>query len=157
MNSPPTNHRELWRLKICCRWALGLVWIWEGLVPKILWTTEMQRMTVAASGLYWPDPDRFLVGLGVAMIVAGVILCTGWLERAAVLVATMTMGALIVLVLWNHPESIADMHGGIAKDLCLIACAWVVWRLAPWVPTPRSVGLDAQPPIGNIAGIYHVR
>jgi uncharacterized membrane protein YphA (DoxX/SURF4 family) len=140
MKTIEATKRELWLLKNVCRWALGLVWIWEGLVPKILWSTEMQNQPVSASGLYWPDVDRFLIGLGVAMIVAGVILCIGWLERAAVMVATLTMGALIVLVLWNHPESIADMHGGIAKDFCLIACAWVVWRLAPLVPSKPSDG-----------------
>jgi uncharacterized membrane protein YphA (DoxX/SURF4 family) len=134
MNANPVSDLELWRLKIACRWALGLVWIWEGLVPKMLWRTTMQNETVAASGLYWPDVESFLIGLGAAMIVAGIILCIGWLERAAVMVATLTMGALIVLVLWNHPASLADMHGGIPKDFCLIACAWVVWRLAPRVP-----------------------
>ena len=139
MNSNNIENRELWLLKNVCRWALGLVWIWEGLVPKMLWRTEMQTETVAASGLYWPDVDRFLIGLGMAMIVAGVVLCIGWLERAAVMTATLTMGALIVLVLWNHPESIADMHGGIPKDFCLIACAWVVWRLAPVVPKKPAI------------------
>lgn len=137
--------RELWWLKTICRWALGLVWIWEGLVPKILWRTEMQHDTVAASGLYWPDVNRFLTGLGVAMIVAGVILCIGWMERAAVMVATLAMGVLIVLVLGNHPESIADMHGGIPKDFCLIACAWVVWRLAPAVPLKPTADGELLP------------
>jgi len=139
MNTIEISKLELWRLKIVSRWALGLVWVWEGLVPKILWPTKMQNDTVAASGLYWPDVEWFLIGLGVAMMVAGVILCIGWLERIAVLVATVTMAALIVLVLWNHPSSIADMHGGIPKDLCLIACAWVVWRLAPLVPERAAV------------------
>ncbi len=117
------------RLKIVCRWSLGLVWIWEGLIPKILWPTAMQTETVERSGLFWPDPERFLQGLGLAMIVAGVILCVGWMERLAVLTATLAMGVLIVLVVGNHPASIGDMHGGIGKDLCLIACAWVVWEL----------------------------
>lgn len=140
MKTTGISGRELWLLKNVCRWALGLVWIWEGLVPKILWRTEMQRETVLASGLYWPDIDLFLTLLGIAMIVAGVILCIGWLERIAVLVATLTMAALIVLVLLNHPESIADMHGGIPKDFCLIACAWVVWRLAVLVPERPPAG-----------------
>jgi uncharacterized membrane protein YphA (DoxX/SURF4 family) len=124
----------LWRIKVICRWSLGLVWIWEGLIPKILWPTAMQRELVLRSGLYWPDPDRFLWGLGAAMIVGGVILCAGWLERWAVATATFAMAVLIVLVTGNRPESLSDMHGGIPKDLCLIACAWTVWRLAPFVP-----------------------
>lgn len=133
------NPTELWKLKLVCRWSLGFVWIWEGLVPKILAPTDTQRELVAASGLYWPDPDRFLIGLGTAMIAAGVIICLGWMERAAVLTASLAMTILIFLVVGNRPESLQDLHGGIAKDACLYAAAWVVWRLAVIVPTsPRS-------------------
>ena len=123
--------RSLWNLKVVCRWALGLVWIWEGLVPKILWNTEVQTELVRGSGLFWSDPEGFLVILGVAMIIAGIIICIGWMERAAVWVATVSVLILIVLVVGNHPSSLSDLHGGIAKDLCLFACAWVVWKLAP--------------------------
>lgn len=121
-------HRQL---RLLCRWSLGLVWIWEGLVPKILWPTEMQRELILQSGLYWPNPDTFTQLLGVAMIIAGIILCSGWMERLAVLVATLSMSILIVLVVGFRPESLSDMHGGIPKDACLIACAWVVWKLNP--------------------------
>ena len=146
MKAIPISNIELWRLKLVSRWALGLVWIWEGLVPKILLPTQMQTDTVVASGLYWPNVEWFLIGLGAAMIVAGVILCSGWLERLAVLVATVMMAVLIVLVLCNHPSSIADMHAGIAKDMCLIACAWVVWRLAPMVPAKPQAGTQKERP-----------
>jgi len=132
------NSESLYHLKLVCRWSLGFVWIWEGLVPKILAPTAMQRDLVMASGLYWPDPDRFLIGLGAAMIVAGVIICIGWMERAAVLTASIAMTILVFLVVGNHPESLQDLHGGIAKDACLYAVAWVVWTLAPIAPrNPR--------------------
>ncbi|MFK5924553.1 MAG: DoxX-like family protein [Verrucomicrobiota bacterium] len=130
----------LWNLKVVCRWALGLVWVWEGLVPKILWTSEVQTELVRHSGMYWPDPDGWLVILGLAMIVAGIIICSGWMERLAVAVATVTVMILVVLVVGNHPSSLSDLHGGIAKDLCLFACAWVVWKLAPLVPHRVDAG-----------------
>ncbi len=121
-------HRQL---RLLCRWSLGLVWIWEGLVPKILWPTDMQRDFILRSGMHWPNPDTFLQLLGVTMIFAGIILCSGWQERFVVLVATASMGNLIVLVVGFRLESLSDMHGGIAKDACLIACTWVVWKLSP--------------------------
>ncbi len=124
----------LWNLKIVCRWSLGLVWIWEGLVPKILAPTEMQRQLVARSGLFWPDVDSHLIILGCGMIIAGIIICSGWLERLAVLTASIAMTILIVLVVGNNPESLKDLHGGIAKDACLYAVAWVIWKLTPLVP-----------------------
>lgn len=129
------NSKSLYHLKLVCRWSLGFVWIWEGLVPKILAPTAMQRDLVVASGLYWPDPDRFLIGLGAAMIVAGIIIGVGWMERAAVLAASAAMTILVFLVVGNHPESLQDLHGGIAKDACLYAVAWVVWKLALIVPS----------------------
>ena len=121
--------RTLYHLKLVCRWSLGFVWIWEGLVPKILLPQAMQREVVLNSGLYWPDPDGFLVGLGILMILAGIVICIGWFERLSVLVASLAMTILIFLVVGNRPESLGDMHGGIAKDACLYATAWVVWVL----------------------------
>ncbi len=123
---------ELHRLKLLCRWALGLVWIWEGLVLKIIFRHEvpMQAALVERSGLYWPDADTFTVLLGTAMTLCGIILCCGWKERAVVLTATLGMTILIFLVAGNNPVSLLDMHGGLPKDLCLYACAGVVWRLA---------------------------
>jgi hypothetical protein len=130
--------RLLYQLKLACRWSLGLVWVWEGLVPKILLTTEEQRALVERSGLYWPDPDRFLVALGCGMAAAGAVICSGWRERWAVLAASLAMSVLVVVVVGNNPDSLRDLHGGIAKDLCLYAVAWVVWKLAPLVP--RAAG-----------------
>ncbi len=135
--TPPLHHL-LWQLKVLCRWSLGFVWIWEGLVPKMLWTSSMQTDLVTRSGLYWPDVETYLVLLGAAMIIAGIVICTGWKERFTTMTATICMGILIVLVVGHRPESLSDMHGGIAKDACLIACAWVVWKLAPLVPHPEA-------------------
>ncbi len=129
----------LWNLKIVCRWSLGLVWIWEGLVPKILLQTEAQYNLVVNSGLYWPDPNKWLIILGSAMIVAGVIICIGWMERFTVMAATISVIILIFLVVGNNPDSLSDLHGGIAKDACLFAVAWVVWKLGSIVPGRKDL------------------
>jgi uncharacterized membrane protein YphA (DoxX/SURF4 family) len=127
------NTIELRRLKLACRWALGLVWIWEGLALKILFRHDVpvQAALIERSGLFWPDAATFTMVLGTAMTILGIVLCAGWMERAAVLAASLGMTALILLVALNHPASLLDMHGGIPKDLCLYACALVVWRLSP--------------------------
>ena len=135
------DKKLLYNLKLVSRWALGLVWIWEGLVPKILMPTAMQTRVVENSGLYWPDPARWLIILGIGMIIAGVVICIGWLERQIVLGATLAMTVLIFLVVGNNfYDSVGDMHGGLAKDFCLYACAWVVWKLAVIVPSKPCVG-----------------
>jgi hypothetical protein len=43
--------------------------------------------------------------------------------------ATISSCLLTLLVVGFHPASLSDMHGGIPKELCLIAYAWVAWEL----------------------------
>lgn len=139
---------HLYQLKLACRWSLGFVWIWEGLVLKILWPGDPRQIPlVEASGLYWPDPETFLLILGIGMTALGILLCTGWKERATVLVASLAMTALIVLVVGNAPELLADLDAGIAKDASLYAAAWTVWTLSPVVPKrpPRSPAAATVP------------
>jgi uncharacterized membrane protein YphA (DoxX/SURF4 family) len=119
------------RLKIAARLGLGFVWVWEGLVPKILNQTPAEVEMVRHSGLWWVSPEITLQWLGAAMILAGLIVMSGIKERLAVLVATAAVLILMVLVIRNEPASVVDPYGGLAKDACLFVCAAVVWWLAP--------------------------
>lgn len=118
-------------LKVAARLAVGFVWIWEGLVPKILRVTPVEIEMVTRSGLWLGSPEATLCGIGVAMILAGIILMSGFLERPAQVVATASVLVLMVLVIRNSPGAWFDPYGGLAKDACLFACSAVVWCLSP--------------------------
>ena len=47
----PWHHDRLWLAKAVARTALGAVWIYEGLVPKLLFTTRGELDLVARSHL----------------------------------------------------------------------------------------------------------
>ena len=125
--------RRMHFAKVAARCSLGLVWLYEGLVPKILFLSAhpAQIELVQRSGIFWPTPELTLIALGVAQALAGIVLMIGWAERAAVVVATAAMFVLIFLVAAGIPAMLTDPFGALAKDLCLIACAFVVWLLAP--------------------------
>ena len=120
----------LYRLKVAARFAVGFVWIYEGLVPKILHTSVEQICMVQRSGWWWGSPLLTLQVLGAAMIIAGIILMSGWLERRAQEVATCAVLVLMVLVARNYPPALYDPFGGLAKDACLFTCSAVVWVLS---------------------------
>jgi hypothetical protein len=122
---------KLWIAKISARVALGLVWLYEGLVPKILFLRADEIDLVGKSGLIWRTPEWTLFILGVTQIVLGLWLIIGWAERIAVAMATIWMAILIVLVAGGNPAMLVDPYGALVKDLCLIACALTVWFLAP--------------------------
>ena len=122
-------------IKLISRIALGLVWFYEGLVPKILFLRADEIGLVQRSHLVWRTPQLTLQILGVAQMLLGFWLIIGIAERAAVLIATSWMLILIVLVASGNPSMLTDPYDAIVKDCCLIACAITVWLLAP-----RQVG-----------------
>jgi hypothetical protein len=113
------------------RWSLGLVWIYEGLVPKILFPGAHPEQTalVANSLFCFASPSLTLAILGAAQVVLGLLLLAEWRDRELAAVATLWMAALIVLVAAGRPLMLTDPFGALAKDLCLIACAAVLWVL----------------------------
>jgi uncharacterized membrane protein YphA (DoxX/SURF4 family) len=129
---------RLSRVRIVCRVALGAVWLYEGLVPKLLFIRPDQLDLVQRSGLYFGTPERFLQLLGAAQIAFAIWLLAGFAERLAVSVATIGMAILIALVARNNPSMLTDPYGALIKDLCLIACAYVVWSFAPTATLERS-------------------
>jgi uncharacterized membrane protein YphA (DoxX/SURF4 family) len=113
------------------RLSLGLVWFYEGLVPKLLFVRPDQVDLVRRSGLYFGTPEFFLQLLGAAQIAFAIWLLVGFRERLAVAIATLGMWILIVLVAMANPSMLTDPYGALIKDLCLTACAYTVWSLAP--------------------------
>jgi uncharacterized membrane protein YphA (DoxX/SURF4 family) len=118
-------------VRIICRVALGVVWLYEGLVPKLLFVRQDQIDLVQRSGLYFGTPEFFLQLLGVGQVVCGLWLLAGFAERLAVVTATTGMVILIVLVARANPTMLTDPYGALIKDLCLIACAFAVWTFSP--------------------------
>jgi len=122
---------KIWLVKVTARVALGLVWLYEGLVPKILFLRGDEIDLVQKSGLVWGSPEWTLFVLGIAQMAVGFWLIIGWSERLAATVATVWMFVLILLVAVGNPGMLTDPYGALIKDLCLIACAIAVWMLAP--------------------------
>ena len=128
MNSLESRARAV---RIAARLSLGFVWLYEGLVPKVLFIRPDQVELVERSGLYFGTPETFLQLLGIAQAAFALWLLAGYAERLAVVIATLGMGILIVLVARNNPAMLTDPYGALIKDLCLIACAYAVWLLQP--------------------------
>ena len=126
-------------VRIICRIALGFVWLYEGLVPKLLFVRQDQIDLVERSGLYFGTPEFFLQLLGAGQVICGLWLLAGFAERLAVFIATAGMVILIVLVARANPAMLTDPYGALIKDLCLIACAFAVWTFSPgrWNKRPE--------------------
>jgi len=136
-------------IKVSARIALGIVWLYEGLVPKILFVRADEIDLVKRSGIWWGSPLLTVQVMGVLQILFGLWLVVGWRERAAVTLSTVWMCGLIVLVAAGNPWMLTDPYGALIKDVCLIACALTVWTLAP-VARSLPVRRDSVEPMNLV-------
>jgi uncharacterized membrane protein YphA (DoxX/SURF4 family) len=118
-------------VRLASRIALGIVWLYEGFVPKILFLRADEIELVRRSHLIWRSPEFTLHLMGLAQMAVGIWLLVGLAERAAVFIATTWMLILIALVASGNPSMLTDPYGALIKDLCLVGCAITVWILAP--------------------------
>jgi uncharacterized membrane protein YphA (DoxX/SURF4 family) len=116
--------------KVIARAALGAVWIYEGLVPKLLFTTRRELDLVARSHLYWPTPRATLVALAVGEIIGGIWLLTGRAERAAAALSLALLAFVGTACAVLEPSLLYHPFGGLSKNLGLIGCALVVLLLS---------------------------
>lgn len=86
------------KIKLISRIALGLVWFYEGLVPKVLFLRAAEIDLVRRSHPVWQTPELTLQVVGVAQMLVGLWLIIGMAERAAVLLATAWMLILTALI-----------------------------------------------------------
>jgi uncharacterized membrane protein YphA (DoxX/SURF4 family) len=125
---------RVWLAKVAARTGLALVWVYEGLVPKLLYRTQAEVDLVARSHLYWPTPGATLTALAVGEIAGGLWLLTGRGERAAAWISLLLLAGLGTLCAIHEPGLLYHPFGGFSKNLGLMACAAVVLLLAGVAP-----------------------
>jgi hypothetical protein len=124
--------REGWtpRAAWLLRAGIGIVWITEGLLPKVLFQQEAELRIVAESGLVPGDPGEFLFWMGLAEAASGLLVFAlqGRPLRSLLACQLAAVVVLPILVSWHHPEYWAHPFGGLTKNVPILAGTWVLLR-----------------------------
>lgn len=117
-------------IKVVARTALGFVWVYQGVVPKLFGAAPLEHDIVERTGLYLVSTTFSMRLIGVFEVGLGIWLLSGWRERWAAATTTGFMLVLAVVVVIEEPALLVGPFGGIVKNVALVACGWIVWRLA---------------------------
>lgn len=137
--TPPDVSFKLWLAKIVTRSCLACVWLWEGLIAKLICVRASEVALVTRSGLYFADARLTLNALGLVEVLFGLWLLTGRAERLTAGLSAAGIVLLGGLVAVLQPESLWDPLGGISKNLGLLGCTVAIWLLSPLAPSARQV------------------
>src|SRR6058998_1800133 len=103
------SHRSpISRAMLALRLGFGFIWIYEGLVPKLLVPiTGFERDVVMASGLIPNGSEDALIHLlGVLEIMLGVLILAGVWLRPLCLVQAAIVGFFTLVIPLTHPPTL---------------------------------------------------
>lgn len=129
---------ELQRFALLARWGLALLFLYHGLVPKLLWLSVDERLMIAAHGLTQVELVATLAGS--AEIVVALILLGVRQSRWPLAVAALLLAGLLVDVALFTPSLLIQAFNPLSTNLvalCLCLVGW--WAEAP-VRSEQTLG-----------------
>lgn len=117
--------RRLRRIAWIARGALALVFIWHGLVPKILWLSVDELAMIQAHGL--PAPEWVARLAGVLEILLGGLLLGLQRRRWPLLLAALVLLALLLDVALFSPHLLLQAFNPLSTNLAALALCWLAW------------------------------
>lgn len=110
------------RARWILRGGMAVIWITEGLFPKVLFQQPMELAIVANSGLVPMSPALFLTLMGAAQVASGVLalMLRGRPLWWLLLAQTAALVVLPLLVSWQDPLLWFHPFGPLTKNVPLI-------------------------------------
>jgi hypothetical protein len=109
------------------RVTLAFVFLWHGLVPKLLYRHPDELALLRDSGLSANAATHVVVIVGVAEVVYGVALLLLWRVRALFLLAAGAMLVITPGILIGSPRFIPAAFTPVTLNLCVAALGIVGW------------------------------
>lgn len=113
-----------------CRMSSGFIWIWHGLVPKLLARDRDERAMLRDAGI----PVGWLPWIGVAEVIFGAVLLLRWRNRWPLAVSSVLMLPATAAVAARSPRFLRAAFNPVTLNLAVAALGvigWIASRRAP--------------------------
>lgn len=119
--------RRLSSVHAVARVTLAAVYLWHGLVPKLLFHHPDELALLRDAGLSASAAARTVTVLGWAEVIFAVLLLAAWRVRAPFLLSTAAMVAITPGILVNSPRFISAAFTPVTLNLCVAVLGVVGW------------------------------
>lgn len=115
------------------RVAIATVWIWHGLVPKLIYRNADEQAMLTQAGV----AGKALPWVGGLEVLIGLIFFFAWRWRPAFAVNAALMVAALAAVAVNSPQYLQAAFNPVTLNLSLIALSIVGWIASKNIPSAR--------------------
>ncbi|MGJ8670322.1 MAG: DoxX-like family protein [Oceanococcus sp.] len=111
-----------------CRISIAFVWLYHGLVPKLLGPHEDELVMNMSLGLSLESATQLSVVAGAFEVLFAVIVLTLWRHRWPLIFTVASMvGLLVFVVVWS-PALLVGAFNPVTTNLCVLALAMVALK-----------------------------
>lgn len=116
------------------RLTVAFVWIWHGLVPKLLYRDPSELAMLVQSNL----PDTFTTPVGIAEILIGLTVLVAWKLRPVFPATILLMIAATAGVTVRSPQYLTAAFNPVTLNLSVAALALIGWLSSRTLPSAAN-------------------
>jgi len=113
---------------LLARYTLGFIFIYHGLVPKILFISQTELALNRAHDFLGIAPERIALMGGVAEIVLGVLIVLYRRAIWPVLLAMLGLLLLLLDVMLMLPQLLVEAFNPVTINVAGLVLGWIAWR-----------------------------
>jgi hypothetical protein len=137
----PEASLRLAAIHALCRIAIAAVWLWHGLVPKLIMRDADERILLARTGL----PQAWLPWIGAAEVAMALLVLSTWRWRGMFLLQALLMFAALLAVALQSPAYLTHAFNPVTLNLLVVALAAVGRVASADLPTAsRCLRMDPR-------------
>lgn len=124
-----------------CRTAIAAVWLWHGLVPKLIMRDFDEQLMLARAGL----PRAWLPWAGAAELAMALVILSTWRWRGMFVLQAVLMLVALLAVALQSPAYLTHAFNPVTLNLLVVAIAIIGWIASADLPTAsRCLRVDPR-------------
>jgi hypothetical protein len=132
---PPESSMRAWWIHGLSRVALAAIFLYQGLVPKVLFHHPDELAMMRAGGVPETVSSAALSILGLGEVAYGILLVAGWRWRWPLAMIVPTMVAVALGVAWTAPTYLVSAFNVVTLNVAVMALALVALVAAQDAPS----------------------
>jgi hypothetical protein len=117
------------------RLALAVVFLYQGLVPKLIYHHSSELGMLSDIGLRTDAAGRMLTAVGLAEVALGMVVLLAWRARWPFAVVFVLMPVALVAVAVRSPSALTAAFNPVALNVAVAALAAVAWLTSLDLPS----------------------
>ena len=119
------------------RAVLGLIWIYQGVIPKLVFQDSGELEILRSSGLVPGLESRVLTAVGLAEVAFGILFLTLWRSRSLFLGNAAALVILLLGAAFSQPRLLVAPFNPLTLNLAMIALGFAGYLSSSQLPSAR--------------------